>query len=427
MKRVVKAIAAALVALLAAIVPASAAFAQADPAVPPPSLPPGIPTVVPPADPNAPVDPNAPPAPPEPALADPSPKVAVVMAQLHVFDAQKALGVAQAALDAARADEARTRTVRDAVQRDRDAKRQILTDVAINAYVNGLVNSETVDPTMEEYLPAESMRLLTSSAVDHDRARLRDAEDRLRTAERILSEAVTRSGQAQGARDVAQSASDEAALAVSDARRLTNAKDVSPTVMGEATLSAEEIIGWYNAQGIVGYAGRVDLLTMVGYYVDEGKAEQIRGDVAFAQSIVETGAFTSPLTTHNNFAGIGACDSCPTGFDFATPQLGVRGQAQLLHAYADNTLRITTLANPAVGSNPDRLSVRGCCTTWNKLTGTWATDPNYGPKLMTVYLSMLQFALLQRTQAAATAAATAPPSPAPTATPTTPLAALGGS
>ncbi|MEY2452078.1 MAG: hypothetical protein QOD92_1652 [Acidimicrobiaceae bacterium] len=418
MKRVVKAIAAALVALLAAIGPASAAFAQADPAVPPPSLPPGIPTVVPPPDPNAPVDPNAPSAPPEPALADPSPKVAVVMAQLHVFDAQKALGVAQAALDAARADEARTRTVRDAVNRDRDAKRQILTDVAINAYVNGLVNSETVDPTMEEYLPAESMRLLTGSAVDHDRARLRDAEDRLRTANRVLSEAVTRSGQAQGARDAAQSATDEAALAVSDARRLTNAKDVSPTVMGEATLSAEEIIGWYNAQGIVGYAGRVDLLTMVGYYVDEGKAEQIRGDVAFAQSIVETGAFTSPLTTHNNFAGIGACDSCPTGFDFATPQLGVRGQAQLLHAYADNTLRITTLANPAVGSNPDRLSVRGCCTTWNKLTGTWATDPNYGPKLMTVYLSMLEFALLQRTQAAAIAST----SPAPTS----PLSAIPG-
>ncbi|MEY2460967.1 MAG: hypothetical protein QOG30_2797, partial [Acidimicrobiaceae bacterium] len=37
-------------------------------------------------------------------------------------------------------------------------------------------------------------------------------------------------------------------------------------------------------------------------------------------------------------------------------------------------------------------------TTWNKLTGTWATDPNYGPKLMTVYLSMLEFALAQRTQ-----------------------------
>ena len=115
-------------------------------------------------------------------------------------------------------------------------------------------------------------------------------------------------------------------IAVSDAGRLTSRRDVSPTVMGDAVLTADEIVGWYKAQGVAGYVGKVDLATMAGLYIDEGKAEQIRGDVAFAQSIVETGAFTSPLTTHNNFAGIGACDSCPTGFDFATPKLGVRAR-----------------------------------------------------------------------------------------------------
>jgi hypothetical protein len=196
--------------------------------------------------------------------------------------------------------------------------------------------------------------------------------------------------------DGAQAALDEANLAVGDAGRLNNRSDVSPTVVGDPVLTADELVGWYKAQGISGYAGRVDLDTMAGYYLDEGKAEQIRGDVAFAQSVIETGAFTSPLTTHNNFAGIGACDSCPTGWDFPTPQKGVRAQAQLLHAYADKSLRVATLANPAVGANPDHLTVRGCCTTWNQLTGTWATDPNYGPKIMTVYVSMLQFALDQR-------------------------------
>ncbi|MEY2423439.1 MAG: hypothetical protein QOI95_3506 [Acidimicrobiaceae bacterium] len=402
-----KAIATAAVAVLLAVVgPASAAFAQAAPdATTPPSLPPGIPTVAPPADPNA--DPTLPAPPPEPALADPSPKVAIVMAQLHVFDAQKALEGAQSALDAAMSAEARTREARDAVKRDRDAKRHLLTDVAVNVYVNDGVDNG-VAPDMSEYLPAESARLLADSAVVHDQAQLRDADDRLRSAEQTLSGAVAKTTEAQAARDAARSAADEAILSVHDARRLTNAKDVSPTVMGDAVMTAEEIVGWYTAQGVVGWASSVDLATIAGYYVDEGKAEQIRGDVAFAQSIVETGAFTSPLTTHNNFAGIGACDSCPTGFDFATPQQGVRAQAQLLHAYADKALRISTLANPAVGSNPDRLSVRGCCTTWNKLTGTWATDPNYGPKLMTVYLSMLQYALAQRT-----AAASVPTAPLP--------------
>ncbi|MEY2461645.1 MAG: hypothetical protein QOG30_3475, partial [Acidimicrobiaceae bacterium] len=125
MERVVKAIAAVLVALLATIVPASVALAQAapDPTAPtPPSLPPDIPTVVPPV-----VDPTAPAPPPEPALDDPSPKVAVVMAQLHVLDVQKALETAQAALEIATADEARTRVVRDAAKHDRDDTRQVVT------------------------------------------------------------------------------------------------------------------------------------------------------------------------------------------------------------------------------------------------------------------------------------------------------------
>lgn len=384
--------------VFAVIVPASAAFAQTapDPTTPPPppvSLPPGIPTVDPP------VDPTAPPAPPVTPIADPSPKVAVLMAQLHVLDVQKVVVAADATLQLAKADEARLRQSRDAAKRDRDDRRATLTAVATDAYVRGANDVAGAEPaTMDEYLPAASTRLLTGRAIDHDVSQLNDAEDRLQAAERALSDAVGRTAQAQATRDAAQAAVDEAVVAVSDAGRLTSKKDASPTVMGDAVLTADEIVGWYKAQGIVGYVGSVDLATMAGFYIDEGSAEQIRGDVAFAQSIVETGAFTSPLTTHNNFAGIGACDSCPTGFDFPTPKLGVRAQAQLLHAYADRTLRISTLANPAIGSNPDHLTVRGCCTTWNKLTGTWATDPNYGPKLMTVYLSMLQYALAQRSQ-----------------------------
>jgi hypothetical protein len=338
------------------------------------------------------------------------------MAQLHVLDVQKVLETAQATLAAAKANEAGVRTRRDAVKRDRDDRRQVLTDVATDAYVNGGIDDAGMEQTMAEYLPVESARLLTTSAIDRNVTRLREAEDRLQAAERALADAVAKTGQANAASAAAQAAVDEAVLAVSDARRLTNAKDVSPTVLGEAVLTADEIVGWYKAQGIVGYVGGVDLATMAGFYLEEGTAEKVRGDVAFAQSVVETGAFTSPLTTHNNFAGIGACDSCPTGFDFPTPRQGVRAQAQLLHAYADKTLRVSSLANPAVGSDPDRLSVRGCCTTWNKLTGTWATDPNYGPKLMTVYLSMLQFALQERTT----------PPPAPTTPAGAPLPAVAG-
>jgi hypothetical protein len=432
MERVVRAFAAAVAVFLAVVVPASAALAQTDPdpsvspapetpavdpaTSPPVSLPPGIPTVDPPIDPS---DPNAAELPPPPPLDDPSPKVAVVMAQLHVLDVQKMFDQSQGVLEAAKRDEATTRSARDIAQRDRDAKRQVLTDLATDAYVNGGVEDIGIEPTMSEYLPEESARLLTTNAVDRNVTRLKEAEDRLQATERILANAVARSASAQAVRDAAQAALDEATLAVSEARRLTNAKDVSPTVLGDPVLTAEELVGWYKAQGITGYAGAVDITKLAGFYIEEGTAEKIRGDVAFAQSIVETGAFTSPLTTHNNFAGIGACDSCPTGFDFPSPQLGVRAQAQLLHAYADKTLRMFSLAHPAIGSNPDQLGVRGCCPTWNKLTGTWATDPNYGPKLMTVYLSMLQYAFTERTKPP-------PESPAGTGTGPGPLPAIAG-
>ncbi len=46
------------------------------------------------------------------------------------------------------------------------------------------------------------------------------------------------------------------------------------------------------------------------FYIEEGEAAQVRGDIAFAQSILETGSFSFPdggqLTpTDNNFAGHG--------------------------------------------------------------------------------------------------------------------------
>ena len=57
-------------------------------------------------------------------------------------------------------------------------------------------------------------------------------------------------------------------------------------------------------------------------YITEGENAGVRGDVAFAQSILETGGFTFPgggqvLVNDNNFAGIGACDTCAHGFSFA--------------------------------------------------------------------------------------------------------------
>ncbi|HEX4821113.1 MAG TPA: glucosaminidase domain-containing protein [Acidimicrobiales bacterium] len=369
-----------------------------EPAAPPPSLPPGIPTVSVPTPPST--DPAAPAPEPEPPLPDPSPQVAVMMAKITLLNAQQVLDLTQAAFLMATESENKVRGARDAAQHDFDIKQELLTDAVSNAYVRGNDVGGSAPATVDDYVPNASARLLAGTAIERDRVQLNAATERLQRANAALEQATARTSQTAGARDYAQASFDDATEAVAKAGRLSNRSDVSPTVVGEPVLTADELVGWYRSEGIVGYVGGVDLPTLAKTYIDEGNAEHVRGDVAFAQSIVETGAFTSPLTTHNNYAGIGACDTCPTGFDFPSPQMGVRAQMQLLHAYADKTLRTQTLANPPVGSDPDSLGVRGCCETWNALTGTWATDPNYGPKLMTVYLSMLEYALVTRTQAA---------------------------
>ena len=65
----------------------------------------------------------------------------------------------------------------------------------------------------------------------------------------------------------------------------------------------------------------------------EGQAEGVRGDLAFAQSIVETASFG--VAAGSNYSGIGVCDSCTGGYAFPTPLDGVRAQIQLLRNYAD--------------------------------------------------------------------------------------------
>lgn len=412
MRRAVKSLAAAFVAVLALVAPSSAARAQSapepppsttTPASPPPSVPPDLPTVATPTT-VPPPDSEEPPPPPEPPLPDPSPQVAVVMAKLTLLNAQQVLQLAQAALAAASATETKMRSAHDAAQHDYDVKRAMLTDAVSNAYVRGTDVSGAAggaaNLSAEDYVPKASARLLVGTAIQRDHDDVQVATQHLQAADRALAQASARRSQAAVARDFAQQSFDDANETLRTAGRLTNTSDVSPSIMGQAVMTADEIAAWYRSEGVVGYVAGVDVPTLAGYYIDEGKAEHVRGDVAFAQSIVETGAFTSPLTTHNNYAGIGACDTCATGFDFPSPLLGVRAQIQLLHAYADKTVRAKTLANPPVGSDPDSLSVRGCCETWNALTGTWASDPNYGPKLMTVYLSMLQYTLVTRTQAA---------------------------
>lgn len=89
---------------------------------------------------------------------------------------------------------------------------------------------------------------------------------------------------------------------------------------------------------------------LAAIYITEGEAEGVRGDIAFAQSCLETGNFTfagSAVTfDQNNFCGLGVTQIGMKGNNFDTPVKGIRAQIQHLKAYASNERLLQTCVDP---------------------------------------------------------------------------------
>jgi hypothetical protein len=190
------------------------------------------------------------------------------------------------------------------------------------------------------------------------------------------------------------------AEAASDQSALTALGGVP--VLGAAQLTAKQMAGWFRSTGAKAHlSGTTTIDQLTSLYIAEGEAVGVRGDAAFAQSIIETGSFEH--ATDNNYAGIGACDSCTGEPGFPTPQAGVRAQLQLLRSYADPASDATNLGNPPdptlFGADPanfDDFFLKGKVPLWNEMGhGNWATDPNYASKVLRVYLTMLTYSAAQ--------------------------------
>lgn len=131
-------------------------------------------------------------------------------------------------------------------------------------------------------------------------------------------------------------------------------------------------------------------------YEQLSKSYGIRGDIAFAQAIHETNyfRFTGVVNRNqNNFAGIGATGPNVTGASFSTPREGVLAHLQHLYAYA--TTKPLPAGFPLV--DPRFIYVeRGSAPTWKDLNGKWAVPGSrYGEMILSIYLSILQFAIQQ--------------------------------
>ena len=175
------------------------------------------------------------------------------------------------------------------------------------------------------------------------------------------------------------------------------------TIVGPARVTAAQMAAWFRARTTSPYRAGVPLDEITALYLSEGSRAGVRGDIAFAQSILETRWFNFPaggmLTpAQNNFAGIGACDSCVTGMTFASVELGVRAQMQQLRRYADPTSRSWNIGAPPVQplwANNAAYDVmnrtHGWAPTWQSLSGTWATAPSYAAVISQLYNSLWDY------------------------------------
>jgi hypothetical protein len=174
-------------------------------------------------------------------------------------------------------------------------------------------------------------------------------------------------------------------------------------VMGKAWLTPGQLAAWFKSTGTTPVlAPGTTIDDLAAMYIEEGNDEGVRGDLAFAQAIVESAYFT--VAAGNNYSGIGACDSCDGGLPFGDPRAGVRAQIQLLRNYADPTSRAANLAHPPepglYGADPahaaalyDTFFLKGKAPLWNMMgNGYWATDPIYAGKVIALFARMLVYA-----------------------------------
>jgi hypothetical protein len=328
-------------------------------------------------------------------------------AELEATTQQRDMVQASIADHVARIDEL-TRA-RDTLARWRDDLRRAMRDRAVALYRNGgdgtgiasLGDSESVlDAARRQTLGQAAAQSNERAAHRLEDARaelaaiqatLRDEEDALRGEHEQLAALAAEQQQRQVVVDQLVA---EANAALERARVIGALHAAGEPVMGPSTLSADQLAGWVLAQG---FRPRIEtgLTTLAQIFLDEGADEGVRGDVAFAQAVVETGGFESAPA--NNFSGIGWCDSCRAGNRFPNPTEGVRAQIQLLVNYADAGATAAGLTHPVspylYGSDPvaaarkfDTFFARGWAPTWNDMgNGNWATDPAYAGKVISVY------------------------------------------
>ncbi len=156
--------------------------------------------------------------------------------------------------------------------------------------------------------------------------------------------------------------------------------NLSREIIGKGQLSAVQLADFFINNNE--HVEKEFILKFADYYIQEASMENINSDVAFAQMCLETGflrfgGLVQP--DFHNYCGLGAMNAEHPGEKFETEQLGVRAHIQHLQAYA--TTQDVKLNNQLIDPRYNWVHKTKLVTDIFGLTGTWATDPNYGNKI----------------------------------------------
>ncbi len=140
-------------------------------------------------------------------------------------------------------------------------------------------------------------------------------------------------------------------------------------IMGNSVATAEQL----NEHLLSVNPRAAGYLHLAAIFLDEGAKEDVRGDGAFCQALIETGYFRfggDVQPGQHNFAGLGATGGVP-GLTFADDRTGIRAQIQHLKAYATTEPLTQACVDPRY-----KYVKKGCAKTFEQLSGKWAV-PGY--------------------------------------------------
>ncbi|MDU2066047.1 MAG: glucosaminidase domain-containing protein [Sporomusaceae bacterium] len=164
------------------------------------------------------------------------------------------------------------------------------------------------------------------------------------------------------------------------------------SIMGSPLASEQQCVAYLRQKNPLPETA-VSAKELVRIFYEEARHEGIRPDVAFAQSLHETGFFRyggDVLPPQNNYAGLGTTGNGVKGAWFKSPRQGIRAQIQHLKGYATPVAPQGILVDPRYDLLK-KTPFFGKQKTWQALNGKWAVPGrNYGQTILRIHQEILK-------------------------------------